>query len=85
MTKTGVALVIGFLVMSLVFAVWSVQIVNDSDRANSAKQAFLDSPHTCPNCGWTGHVGLMNRSGDPNGFFYVTYYCPVCGYILGRY
>lgn len=43
---------------------------------------WYENEHTCPECGWTGHVGLMVKHGN---FLLTKYYCPVCGKLLGAY
>jgi hypothetical protein len=83
-TKKGIVISVIIIVVTvvLVAAILSTAPKGPYQGVEAGRQAFLDNPHTCPVCGWTGYVGLMNMSGG--GLFQLTtYYCPECGKILG--
>jgi predicted RNA-binding Zn-ribbon protein involved in translation (DUF1610 family) len=80
------ALLVAVIIVCVVVMVYAVASArSDMDDLRRAHDEFMSAEHVCPECGWTGRVGLMNSSGQfgPWEWNHVTYYCPQCGYVLG--
>jgi predicted RNA-binding Zn-ribbon protein involved in translation (DUF1610 family) len=75
---------IAFLIVSIILMSWMVYFyIGETTKDTNERNSFLQDMHTCPVCGWSGYVGLMNHTGGNLAFEKTTYTCPVCGYVLG--
>jgi len=82
----AVCLLVFLLLLAAGIGMWAMTDASNNrmdeyNDPNNSADYLGDGMYACPNCNWTGYVGLMVAV-EHNGLltYYILYYCPECGY-----
>ena len=83
--KNGISTKKAFAIIAVVLLVfWGCVffIAHNTHAENVTPEDYMNTEHSCPNCGWRGYGNECVYHNDTMSWIEIQYNCPRCNYTL---